>query len=413
MDKDRIINTLNKITEWSLYILIFCLPFSKSIVEITITIAFISWISKKILTKDFKLKKTPLDILLLALFLSSAVSIINTDFKLLVAKALFTKLLKYIVLYFVMVETVNSEAKLKNLLKMAFVSAIIVMVDTYIQYYLVHVDIIRLYPSFKYAPLTDPNPNFLGFPTGPFPFPNDLSAWMLIVLMSVLYIFIWGIKSFSSRLILGIFLLPFLFLFYLANTRSAWLGFFASFFITLLIMNKKIIILLLLLIVIISLSFLPTEKIANVLGFTSMQDRFYMWRIGWKIFLEHPILGNGFNSFFLKFKEFREDEYKNEKGSYAHNGFLQLAADTGILGLTVFLLLLAKLFVTIFRYVKEKTTTSFYGTFALGLAAGLLAFLMHSFFDTNLQSLPLVTLFWFSIALLMSANNIKFDTLSK
>ncbi len=148
--------------------------------------------------------------------------------------------------------------------------------------------------------------------------------------------------------------------------------------------------------------FVIKDKIGDIFGYTSMQDRYYMWRIGWRIFLEHPIIGNGFNTFFAKFKEFREEkEYKNKKGSYAHNGYLQIAADTGIIGLTVFLLLIGKAFFTIFRYIR-KNEDRFYRTFAIGLAAGLAAFLMHSFFDTNLQSLPLVTLFWFSLSVLMS-----------
>ncbi|MBI5143640.1 MAG: O-antigen ligase family protein, partial [Candidatus Omnitrophica bacterium] len=136
----------------------------------------------------------------------------------------------------------------------------------------------------------------------------------------------------------------------------------------------------------------------------SMQDRLYMWRVGWKIFLEHPIIGSGVNTFFLKFKEFREDEDKGERGSYAHNGYLQLAAETGMLGLSIFLLLIGRAFFYVFKYISGNLTL-FYKSFTLGLAAGLLAFLIHSFFDTNLQSLPLITLFWFSLAVLMGLTN--------
>lgn len=408
MNEKKVIGALDKITEWALYLLIFCLPFSKSIIEITIVAAFISWLLKKILTRDLRLKKTPLNALLLAFFIVSLISIINAEFKILVIRSLFTKCLKYIVLYYIIVESMNSETKLKNLLKLSLISAIIIMIDSFIQYYIVHLDILHLYPSFKYNPLTGEGCEFLGFPTGPFPFPNDLSAWMLVVFMPALYIFMWYPKNLRSRFKLGLFIFPFLFLFYLANTRSAWLGFFISFFLALLIRNKKKIIVILLALFIILSPFLPKDKVDDIIGYSSMQDRFYMWRIGWKIFLEHPIIGNGFNTFFLKFKEYREDEFKNKRGSYAHNGYLQIAADTGILGLMVFLLLICTAFRNIFKYIKE-VKNAFYGTFALGLAAGLFAFLIHSFFDTNLQSLPLVTLFWFCLALLMSLKGIKED----
>lgn len=397
---------LDKMSEWALYILIFCIPFSKSIIEITIVIAAMCWSLRKIIIKDLALRKTPINYLLGLLFLASLISIINADIKLLVLKSLFSKCLKYIVLYFVIVEVINSKERLKNIFKMGLLSAIIVTIDAYIQYYVVHLDIVHMpgYPTFKYAPLTDPG--FRGFPTGPFPFPNDLSSWMFMALMPVLCLVLWDLKKTGMKFILGTFLAPFLFLFYLANTRSAWLSFFISFSLTLFIQNKKIFVVIILLAVIVSLPFLPKEKIKDVVGLTSMADRFYMWRIGWKIFLEHPIIGNGLNTFFTKFKAYREDEFKNLKGSYAHNGYLQLAADTGIIGLFVFLLLICRVFITMFSYIRNEKD-KFLRIFGLGLTSGTLAFLINSFFDTNMQSLPLVTLFWFSLAVLMALDNIK------
>ena len=90
--------------------------------------------------------------------------------------------------------------------------------------------------------------------------------------------------------------------------------------------------------------------------------------------------------------------FKNKRGSYAHNCFLQMAADTGVIGLGGFLYLLFVFFKSsISRAVKLKD--KFYKVFVLGLLAGILAFLMHSFFDTNLYSLPLAALFWFALGL--------------
>lgn len=414
MARNNIAGILDKIAEVSLYVLIFALPFSKSIIEISIVTAFASLGLKKIITKDFKLKKTPLDLLLFAFFIASSISIVNADFKLLVLRSLVSKCLKYIILYFVIVETIDSAAKLKNLIKITIFSAIVVMVDCYIQYYVTHVDLVRFYPSFKfvlpppnhfrldYLGFPVPHPYFLGFPTGPFPFPNDLSAWMLVILIPVLCFFIWYAGTFRSRLLFSLFLAPLAFLFYLANTRSAWLSFLVSFLLVSFVGNKKKVIAIFLLIIMVLSPFLIKDKIGDIFGYTSMQDRYYMWRIGWKIFLEHPIIGNGFNTFFVKFKEFREEkEYKNKKGSYAHNAYLQIAADTGIIGLAAFLFLIGRVFISAFGYIRKKEDL-FCRTFAMGLGAGLSAFLIHSFFDTNLQSLPLATLFWFSLSVLMS-----------
>lgn len=401
MNNDKLIKMLDKITEWALYLVLFFVPFSKSMIEITIVVAIVSWAFRKMLLRDFSIKRTGINALLFALFIVSALSIINTEFKALVIRSLVSKSLKYVLLYLVIIETVDSRVKLKNILKMGLISAVIVAMDSYIQHYLTNADIIRLYPSFKFIRI---EPSFRGFPTGPFPFPNDLSAWLIMFLMPALYLFMWDMRGRVWRYLLGGFSLSLLFLLYLANTRSAWFSFFVTFFLTLIAQKKKIMIALVIVMMIAAFSFLPRQRVEDILGFTSTQDRLYMWKIGWRIFMEHPITGNGLNTFFVKFMEYREDEYRDLKGSHAHNGYLQMASDIGIVGLMIFLFLIGKVFMKTARYIR-RCREEFYRTLALGLAAGLLAFLIHSFFDTNLQSLPLASLFWYALGILMNVVN--------
>ena len=405
---NNVVRILDNTIEWTLYALVFSIPFSKSIIEICITVAFLAWVFKKLLLKNFTLEKTPLNLFLAAFVIANLISFVNADFKLLFMRSMVSKCLKFAILYFIIVETVKSEAIFKNLLKWAAISAAIVMVDSFLQYFLTHYDLIRFYPTFKYAPMTDPRPYFLGYPTGPFPFPNDLAAWMLVLSMPLLTLFTWGAKKINEKIVPGLLLAPFLYLFYLTNARSAWLGFFVAFFSIVFIKSKKAFIVLLV-IVVLALSVIPLfssrQKIDDLTGLSSIQDRFYMWRISWRIFTEHPVIGNGLNMFFTKFMEYRDDSFRGLRGSYAHNGFLQIAAETGIIGLTVFLLLLIRVFKSALGFMR-KSGSAYSGSLCLGLAGGLLAFLIHSFFDTNLQSLPLVTLFWVNIALIMSLEKI-------
>ena len=408
MNKEKFIAMLDKVIEWSLYLLIFCVPFSKSMIEICITVGFISWLCKKILLKDYSLKKTPINSALIAFLVVCALSIINADFKLMALKALVSKCFKYVLLYFIVVETINTKVKLKNVLTMALISCTVVVIDSYLQYFVLHKDLFRLYPSFKYAPLTNPNLNYLGAPTGPFPFPNDLAAWMLVFLVPFICLLIWGKMRFVFRLLLGAFTSSFVLLFYYTNARSAWLGFFGSFFLIVFVQSKKLFIVLLVGLLVLGAIlglFLPQEKIDDIFGISSLHDRAYMWRIGWKVFTEHPILGNGINMFFGKFRQFREDEYTGKLGSHAHNGFLQIAAEIGIIGLLAFITFIIGAFTSTINFIK-RSKNSFYRVFSLGLMGGLFAFLIHSFFDTNLQSLPLAALFWYGISILMSLGGI-------
>jgi O-antigen ligase len=143
----------------------------------------------------------------------------------------------------------------------------------------------------------------------------------------------------------------------------------------------------------------------DIFGFTSMKDRGAMWTTGAEIFKKHPIIGNGINTFFGLYREMRNDEWKGEKGSYAHNCYLQMAADTGVLGLGAFLLFIAALIGRAVRFLRIKGDP-FYHSLGTGLVIGLSAFLMHSFFDTNLYSLNLASLFWISSGILASVLNV-------
>ena len=400
MDKNKIVLILEKTIEWSLYMMLFCLPFSKTILEIAITVALFAWIAKKILLKDFRLKKNPLGISLFAFFAACAISMINADDKFFVLYALTTKCLKWIILYFIIIEEIDSDVKLKNLLKIALLSGVVITIDALIQYWYTHVDLLRCYPSFNYHPPNHSCGFCRGVPTGSFPFPNDLCAWILVILIPALTLMLFGLTGVYARIGLGFFSVGLLYLFYAANVRGAWLG-FASSFSLILISKKAKLLLVFVLLVLVILPFLPKEKINDIFGASSFKDRINMWRTGGKIFLEHPVIGNGLNTFFGKFREFREDSAKGKMGSYAHNGFLQIAADTGVVGLLAFMAIIGRVFLYSFNYIKNCKDI-FYRSLDIGLCGGLLAFLIHSFFDTNLQSLPLVALFLFNVAILMN-----------
>ena len=411
MNKQKVIAALNSVSIWSLYILAFFLPFSKSIIEIAIVTTILSWGGRKILIGDLALKKTPLNWALLVFFAANVISLLNAgNLTPLVLKALVSKCLKYIVFYFAVIETIDSREKLTNIVKITVSSVILVVLDGFMQYYVFHYDPIRNYQSFKYASryaaLTTGVDYSLGFPTGPFPFPNSLSAWLITTTLPMLCVFMWGMKGSARRYLLGLFSASAVFLLYLSNTRSAWLSFFAAFFIALIMKKKTLVIFFVIVIMVVTLPFLPKEKVGNILGFTSMQDRFFMWDTGWKIFMEHPIVGNGLNTFFVKYMEFRGDQYRGLKGSYAHNGYLQIAADTGLIGLGAFLFLLVKFFWSTIRSIKI-CKDEFYGTLFLGMFAGITAFLIQSFFDVNLQSLQLVVLFWFFLSVTVSLREIN------
>lgn len=194
------------------------------------------------------------------------------------------------------------------------------------------------------------------------------------------------------------------YLFFLAKSRGAWVGLIIATVYVAISKNKAWLIILL--VVVIAIPFiLKMEMSQYIFGMKSVDDRFFMWSTGREIFKEHPVIGNGINTFFTKFREYRNDEWKGKKGSYAHNCYLQMASDVGLIGLAGFLWFLFSYFrsaVKDSRRIKDV----FFAGILWSISVGVFAFLIHSFFDTNLYSLNLVTLFWFAIGVSQSISRV-------
>ena len=100
---------------------------------------------------------------------------------------------------------------------------------------------------------------------------------------------------------------------------------------------------------------------------------------------DNPFLGKGVGTFMNNLVK-----YDVAPGyQYAHNCYLQIWAESGIFALLGFLWLIIYVFYEGIKcFIKNKDYL------LLGVLSGLLAFLLHSFFDTCLYSLQLAVLFW-------------------
>ncbi|MDD5422921.1 MAG: O-antigen ligase family protein [Candidatus Omnitrophica bacterium] len=396
--------------KWCLCAIVFAAPFSKSISEIAIALAIAVWAVKKVCNKDLRIHKDALIIPFLIFVVTIIPSFFNSAYPAISVKAFFTKVLKYVFLYFVMVESVDSLSKLKDILIMAVASIVVIMADGFIQFNL-GIDLLHGYPSFKgYMPImnVDVASNyFKGFPTASFPYPNDLAAWILLAIFPVVCVAIFGLKKTKARYAAWLISIGLFVLFFLTKARGAWIGLGLS--TVYIAVSKNKIWLIAILVLMLAVPFLFRMEMAqHIFSRVSVDDRIGMWKTGWQIFTEHPVTGNGLNTFFRNFQKYRNDADKGMKGSYAHNCYLQMAADTGIIGLGGFLFLIAAYFLSVIKSLR-KIRDDLYQSVLWGLSIGIFAFLVHSFFDTNLYSLNLATLFWFAIGLSGAISNVAQD----
>jgi len=119
---------------------------------------------------------------------------------------------------------------------------------------------------------------------------------------------------------------------------------------------------------------------------------------------DKPAFGHGLNTFMPLFQEYRE-RYKGKFDfgpTYAHNSFIQLTAETGLVGLTGFLGILFRLFKKVIAQIRSVRQNSSSTMLAAGLLAGIFAFLIQSIVDTNFYSLQPSVLFWFMVGTLIA-----------
>lgn len=120
-------------------------------------------------------------------------------------------------------------------------------------------------------------------------------------------------------------------------------------------------------------------------------DRWLMWQAAWRMWGDRPWLGHGVNTFMANYLQYYVGGERQPK--YAHNCYLQVAAETGLLGLLAFGWLLVALVTLLVRGAWQAADAQRRHVL-LGMGAGLMAFLVQSAVDTNFYALRQAALFW-------------------
>jgi len=116
-------------------------------------------------------------------------------------------------------------------------------------------------------------------------------------------------------------------------------------------------------------------------GFSS--GRTHFWWVAWQVFLAHPVLGAGLDSFAVAFTRFDtwDGTFRIER---AHNDYLQILADGGVAGilcLISFVALFIRRSVSVIRSSSDEMRGLVIGAFA-----GCVGILVHSFVDFPLRT---------------------------
>jgi O-antigen ligase len=133
----------------------------------------------------------------------------------------------------------------------------------------------------------------------------------------------------------------------------------------------------------------------------SIVERFELWKRALHVIEAKPLTGTGINTYNVAHEKYDKTQNWRVRGYYAHNGYLQLAAEIGIPGVIFFLVFIAMYFRRVLAGIRDVRGSPEEYT-RLGFLAGILAFLIYAAFDNNLQSPPSLMFFWFSLGALLA-----------
>lgn len=119
--------------------------------------------------------------------------------------------------------------------------------------------------------------------------------------------------------------------------------------------------------------------------YSSLTKRIEYWKEAIRIIGYEPVLGMGFGNFNMRLSR------------YAHNLFLQIWAEMGLLGLLTFIWLIVKYFTNVISKLKKAGVESTQGkNQTIALLCASFVFLFHNIFDFTFF-LPEICLYWWVI----------------
>ena len=270
-----------------------------------------------------------------------------------------------------------------------------------------------------------------GYISGPFENRNVLASF-LVFTMPVSIGFLFEMTNKKSKIATGLVAILTLIALIFTRTRGAWLGFIGAmvFFASAKLMSveglkkihkslftKKSLIIIFLLVICLGLlikydyskrgSF--TKKFLSIadLKDPATRHRFVMWHTGRDIIKEHPLLGTGIGTFKkihpkYQSKYLRTEKYGRFEGlsRFAHNDYLEITSDTGILGLGTFLWLIVTLYWVGLKKLKQIDQSRYSANLLIVTLSSLTAVLIHSFFHYSFYLPTTSMLFWLWLGLL-------------
>lgn len=131
--------------------------------------------------------------------------------------------------------------------------------------------------------------------------------------------------------------------------------------------------------------------------YQSNTERILMWQSAWNMFKDHPILGVGLGQYKENYQQkYISPEAKEPQLSHAHNNFLQMLAENGIVGFVGFAIM--------FGYIVFKNLIDWFRTrnaYALMIVSATVCLLLQGFTEYNVGNSAVIKMYWLVLGLLV------------
>jgi len=418
---ERMKPSISQISEYAFIAYFFILsffPFNADTIKLLCFLTVIGcWIARMIAEKKVLFTKTSINIPVLSFLLCSLAASFHSDHIKNSLETVAHDYLIYFLIFFCMVNTIHSQEQARRILKAMLITCGLVCAYGLYGYYTgIAIRDGRLVASFEYH--------------------SRIAKYISLLLPIAVCLFLWY-KDIMSRLFLALLIILCSFSLVLTMSRTSWIAILITMLFVGFAVQKKLLMVIVIGVCALLIFILPSKFITHAKTVTQVDkffaskkilgERLLCWKASISMIQDHPLLGIGpgkknfrdaFQLYGGKIKE-AEKQIKKEKTSvqpkeiktrkkslvkgveklsHAHNIFLHIWVETGVVGLIVFLWL----FVTVF-YAAIKSGRSLKSGYEkallLGITASLISIFSHGLTDSFWKK-PDALFLWYIIGIL-------------
>lgn len=360
--------------------------------KLFVIIALTLWVIKYFNEEKRIWTRSQLNLPIYLFILIMSISLFESKF-LIVSLRDYEIFLSYFLIYFLVINNIENEQEFYSLIKLFFIISFIISIYTIIQYYGL-----------------DPYLKELGALTSTIGQKNWISNYLALIFPMIFSFFL--LEEIKKNKILLFLLLSIIYTtIMICQSRGIWISISLTLIFAIYTVikfnifeifkkNKKWLIILLstfLIITIIYSTDNPLNK--NLLTLPqralstfdekdpSINTRFLIWKNTLQMIKDKPLLGSGIGTFKMNYLDYQAEFFKDNPDyikyytfpKEAHNEYLQIGSELGLLGLGLFIAIIFIFYSTVLNFLKKEQNSK-NKLVCWGLIMGISCFLIHSLF---------------------------------